>query len=161
MGKISSTGKRRPQRNEKAPKERTLPRTAKQLTTREITVAAQLCKHGATIGDLAEYFEVTRRTINMWFLTDERFRDVVKPAQAEADTRVKFALFERAKGYSYETEKIDKDGNIVKLTEHMPPDFNSIKLWLTSRCKDEFLPKADDDSDGTLKIIIEGGLPIK
>jgi len=69
-------------------------------------------KLGARHVDLAEYFEVSPKTIESWVRNRIDFRDAVKKGRIEAALRVSQALYQRAVGYEL-TETIVMQ-NIVK-----------------------------------------------
>ena len=99
-------------------------------------VATQMCQLGATDSDLAEAFGVSTRTVWRWRSTQRDFCQALKIGKGPADDRVERALFQRAVGYSFSTEKIfHHQGEITRATtvEHVPPDPGAAKLWLTNR----------------------------
>lgn len=112
--------------------------------------AAKLCKLGATDFELADFFGVTTRTIYRWKNTHEGFCQAVIAGKDSADERVVRALFNRAVGYSYESEKIFNDkGNVVRAScvEHVPPDSGAAFNWLKNRRPDEWRDKKEVDNN--------------
>jgi hypothetical protein len=94
--------------------------------------ARELCELGATDLELAEFFDVEVRTIYRWKNEHEDFCQAVKVGKWAADDRVERSLYQRAVGYSFESEKIFHfQGHITRApcVEHVPPDpsaaFNS------------------------------------
>ena len=62
---------------------------------------------------------------------------LVTGAQTAAP-RVERALYERAVGYTFDKEELKVvNGEIrrVRVTEHVPPEFNSMRFWLANRQK--------------------------
>lgn len=98
--------------------------------------AQKLCVLGATDNDLAGFFEVSRATINRWKVQFPEFADAIVDGKERADERVKQALYNKAIGYSYESEKIFcKDGVITRAStiEHVPPSDTAAIFWLKNR----------------------------
>ena len=117
--------------------------------------AKKLCKLGATTFDLAEFFGVSDRAVKDWLAQKPAFAAAVKVGKGAADERVKRALYERAVGYSYETEKVFCfDGQIVRtpFVEHVPPDVGAARLWLMNRLPDEFRAKVEQESAGNITV---------
>ena len=63
-------------------------------------LARDYCLVGATNEVLADYFGVTRRTIQNWIATHPDFADAVRKGRIAADAKVVRALFERATGFN-------------------------------------------------------------
>jgi hypothetical protein len=63
-------------------------------------LARDYCLVGATNEVLADFFGVTRRTIQNWMATHRDFADAVREGRVAADAKVGRALFERATGFS-------------------------------------------------------------
>jgi len=117
--------------------------------------ARKLCKLGATIFDLGEFFGVSDRAVKKWLAQNPAFAAAVKVGKSTADERVKRALYERAVGYSYLTEKVFcSEGKIVRtgFVEHVPPDVGAARLWLMNRMPDEFRVKAEDERGGNITV---------
>jgi hypothetical protein len=58
--------------------------------------AAELCARGATDAELAEYFEVSTRTIYRWQSEFPEFCQALKLGKTEADERVERSLYHKA-----------------------------------------------------------------
>jgi len=117
--------------------------------------AKKLCELGATDKDLAEFFEVGVTTIGKWRAKYDLFARALKTGKELADERVERALYTRAVGYDYETEKAFNDkGNIVKTTvaEHIPPDVNAAQFWLKNRRRETWRDKQEAHVDGKIEI---------
>src|SRR5262249_18267510 len=95
--------------------------------------ARKLCKLGATDRDLADFFEVATSTIWRWQVQHKGFCSALRVGKAEADERVVRALYQRAVGYSYDSEKVmlSREGAVIRaqFVEHCPPDVGAIKFW--------------------------------
>lgn len=107
--------------------------------------AEKLCALGATDMDLANFFEVSDRTINRWSVQHEEFCRSLKLGKDETDSRVERSLYHRAVGYSFESEKIvlvpigNNQGSSVErvpIVEHVPPDTTAMIFWLKNRKPD-------------------------
>jgi len=110
--------------------------------------AEKLCKLGATDADLADFFEVSERTINRWQIEHEEFCRSTKAGKAESDDRVERSLYHKAVGYTFESEKIFQfQGEIVRAEtkEHVPPDTTACIFWLKNRRRDQWRDRHDVD----------------
>ena len=98
--------------------------------------ARKLCKLGASDRELADFFNVSVRTIARWQTEHAPFQRALKLGKAAADDRVERTLFHKAIGYSFEAEKIFQyQGQPVRVTyrEHLPPDTTAMMFWLKNR----------------------------
>jgi len=103
--------------------------------------AAKLCALGATDFELAKFFEVDTVTIVRWRIVHEDFCTAVKCGKDQADERVARSLFNRAVGYSFESEKVFQfQGQVVRAStvEHVPPDPGAAMNWLKNRRPEEW-----------------------
>lgn len=134
--------------------------------------ATKLCQLGATDFELAEFFEVDTRTIYRWKNSEPEFCQAVIVGKEKADERVERALFNRAVGYSFESEKVFQfRGAVVRAdtVEHVPPDPGAAMNWLKNRRPDDWREKSElkhDVSDALADLMreIDGktrGLPKK
>lgn len=113
--------------------------------------AAKLCALGATDADLADFFEVSIRTIERWRGEHEDFCRAVKEAKETADARVERSLYQRALGYSHDAVKIMQNaGEIVRAEyrEHYPPDTTAAIFWLKNRKPEEWRDKIQNEHTG-------------
>lgn len=112
--------------------------------------AAKLCKLGATDRELAEFFEVSESTLNLWKLQHPSFSESLKRGKAESDDRVEQSLYRRALGYSHDAVKIlmTKEGAVFReeYIEHYPPDTTACIFWLKNRRPDLWRDKFDVDT---------------
>lgn len=118
--------------------------------------AAKLCALGATDQDLADFFEVSVRSIEMWRIQHPEFLRAIKVAKDVADERVERSLYQRATGYTYDAVKImshQGEPVIVPYREHCPPDPTSMIFWLKNRKTAEWRDKQEVQTDG--KIVVE------
>lgn len=118
--------------------------------------AEKLCALGATDEDLADFFEVGIRTIANWKSQHEDFLHALKGGKVQADDRVERSLYQRAVGYSFDSEKVfNNRGEIVraKTREHVPPDVTAQIFWLKNRRKDDWRDKQEIDHRGQVVVI--------
>jgi hypothetical protein len=98
--------------------------------------AEKLCALGATDMELAEFFGVTDRTIYRWKHSHDDFCQALKVGKDALDDRVERSLYQRAVGYSFNSEKIFHfQGSITRAdtVEHVPPDPGAAMSWLKNR----------------------------
>lgn len=111
--------------------------------------AMKLCKLGATDRELADFFQVTESTLNLWKSEHPEFSESLKRGKAESDARVEQSLYRRALGYSHDAVKIMTVGNEVQqvpYVEHYPPDTTACIFWLKNRQPDQWRDKFDVDT---------------
>ena len=98
-------------------------------------LAKPMCALGATDLELATVCDVSLRTIKGWKVTIPEFAEAVQLGKEVADDRVEMSLYERATGYSYDSEKIVSSGGQVfrmPTVEHEAPDVNAAVWWLSN-----------------------------
>ncbi|WP_292210624.1 helix-turn-helix domain-containing protein [Mesorhizobium sp.] len=98
--------------------------------------AAKLCALGATDKELADFFGVATSTIYLWRNLHVEFSEAVIAGKESADARVERALYNRAVGYTFESEKVfQAQGEIIRadILEHVPPDPAAAMNWLKNR----------------------------
>lgn len=120
--------------------------------------AAKLCDLGATDIELAEFFEVSVRTIHMWKEKHPEFLHSIKAGKDHADERVIRSLYQRAVGYSFESEKVfQHDGAVVRadIIQHVPPDVTAGIYWLNNRQSETWRTRKAVEASGP------GGGPIE
>ena len=113
--------------------------------------AEKLCNLGATDYELADFFGVDTRTIYRWRNTHDDFCQAVRAGKERLDERVERSLYQRAVGYSYESEKVFQfQGQIVRAgtVEHVPPDPGAAFNWLKNRKPDEWRDKQHQEITG-------------
>lgn len=115
--------------------------------------AAKLVRLHACDREIADFFEVSESTINLWKLKHPEFSESLTRTKAEVDAQVEQSLFRRAMGYSHPAVKMfNVGGEIVEkeYIEHYPPDSTSMIFWLKNRQPDkwrdrrEHAPEEDD-----------------
>lgn len=117
--------------------------------------ARKLAKLGATDFEVAQFFNVSVKTVDKWKIEHPKFVGALKLGKTEPDARVKRSLYSRATGYTYDAEELflvdhttittnpkDKKNPIVVKTKkvvrvpvvkHVPPDPTSCIFWLKNR----------------------------
>lgn len=108
--------------------------------------AAKLCELGATDQELAEFFKVETRTIYRWKHSHVEFCQAVMCGKDAADERVVRALYNRAVGYTFESEKVfQHQGEIIRAPtlEHVAPDPSAAMNWLKNRQPDKWRDKQE------------------
>jgi len=98
--------------------------------------AIKLVKLGAGDREIADFFQVSESTLNLWKLKHPEFSEALKRTKEEMDAQVEQSLFRRALGYSHKSEKVFQfQGQIIraKTIEHYPPDTTSMIFWLKNR----------------------------
>jgi hypothetical protein len=111
----------------------------------------KLCKLGAIDAEIADFFDVSVDTINEWKKAHPRFAASIKAGKIVADMGVADALYRRATGFAYPSEKLFHfQGEIIRapIVEHVPPDTGACKLWLSNRRSDKWRDKQDIGLNG-------------
>jgi len=99
------------------------------------------CLMGATDKDLADFFEVSEKTINNWKKQHPEFLQSIREGKEIADSKVAKSLYERANGYSHPEVHISNyQGTITQtdLTKHYPPETTAAIFWLKNRQPDKW-----------------------
>lgn len=117
--------------------------------------AKHLCKLGATLWELAQFFEVDEETLRRWALQHPKFCGALKVGKRPADRRTEVSLYHRANGYTYQSEEIFLVDHVeerhnpddpphpiivrtkvplrVPVVKHVPPDTTAAIFWLKNR----------------------------
>jgi hypothetical protein len=115
-------------------------------------IARKCAMRGMTRAEIAEVLQICRDTLYRWTLAYRPFSDALNAGTSVADDRVERCLYERAVGYSFESEKIfcSKDGLVTRVatTEHVPPDVTAQIFWLKNRRREEWRDKIEHDVTG-------------
>ncbi|MGO1069308.1 hypothetical protein [Lysobacter sp. CA199] len=130
--------------------------------------ATKLAAIGATDAEIADFFEVSVRTLYRWAQGDDEFRHALKLGKEPADDRVERALFERARGYAYTEQqaikvkrvRYGKTGKrtseiesveVVEVRRQAPPDTVACIFWLKNRRRKDWRDKFDHAVRGRLE----------
>ena len=106
--------------------------------------AQKLVENGFTDWELAEFFNVSRRTIYRWQASHGEFCHALKTGRGPLDDRVERSLYHKATGYTFKSEKVFQfQGQIVRAEtiEHVPPDTAAMIFWLKNRRKEDWRDK--------------------
>lgn len=123
--------------------------------------ARELAGNGKTQRDIAEVFEVNEHTIGEWKQRHPEFAAALALGKEDASDAVERALFQRATGYTWDSEKIVvvSDGGQagshverVPIKEHVPPDVAAAKYWLGNRRGKDWSDKQQVEHSGTLSL---------
>jgi hypothetical protein len=115
--------------------------------------AQKLCELGATDREVAEFFDVTERTIYRWQHDYPEFCQALKVGKEVADDRVEKALYRRAIGYTHDAVKIMQfQGQevVVPYEEHHAPDVTACIFWLKNRRRGEWRDKIEHEHAGKI-----------
>lgn len=111
--------------------------------------AYKLCLLGHTDDELADFFGVTKQTVNNWKQQYPSFFDSLKRGKDFADAEVAASFFKRATGYQY--NEVTREGVVVDdgvinpdeakeqlhitkiVTKELPPDAGAALSWLKNR----------------------------
>lgn len=119
--------------------------------------AAKLCLLGATDAQLADFFEVSVSTINLWKVQHSEFSESIKVPKTLADERVEQSLFRRAMGYEHDEvdiKVVDKEIVMTPIRKYYPPDTTAMIFWLKNRNPEQWRDKADLEHTGSLTVEI-------
>lgn len=111
----------------------------------------KLCKLGATDEELADFFNVSKATINNWKLAEPEFLDSIRKGKDIADAEIADSLHHRAKGYSHKAVKFFtiKDKIVAQeYIEHYPPDTAAAIIWLKNRRPKNWRDKIEHEVSG-------------
>jgi len=99
--------------------------------------ARKLCALGAIDDDIADFFDVSVRTIYNWKNEFPDFAETLRDAKLALDSRVVRSLFERATGYSHVDYKFATHGgkitDVKEYQKHYPPETAAMVFWLKNR----------------------------
>ncbi|MEM9263877.1 MAG: helix-turn-helix domain-containing protein [Pseudomonadota bacterium] len=114
-------------------------------------IVFQLALLGATEEEIGTAFGVNRRTITNWEKQFPKFKESLNNGRMLADAEVVKSLFERAKGYSHEEDKIfqyEGEPVVVPTTKHYPPDTTAAIFWLKNRRRAQWRDKQEHEHSG-------------
>lgn len=116
---------------------------------------------GATDKEMADFFEVTESTLNLWKLEHPEFSESLKRGKVEADSNVGARLYERAMGFEHDSEEIkvistgkyQSEIERVPIRKIYPPDVTAAIFWLKNRQSDKWRDKHEINHSGEIKTI--------
>lgn len=115
--------------------------------------AYKLCLLGSTDEDMADFFEVSKSTINNWKHDYPEFLDSIKRGKISADATVASRLYKRAIGYEHDEDKIfNNQGEplIVPTKKHVQPDTTAAIFWLKNRQPKMWRDKQEIEHGGSV-----------
>lgn len=100
--------------------------------------AKKLCALGATNEDLAEFFGITRTSIDNWINDKPDFGEAVRAGRELPDDHTEASLYRRGQGVTTREMRttFGGDGNVkeqVEITKEHPPDTTACIFWLKNR----------------------------
>lgn len=113
--------------------------------------AGKLCELGATDAQLADFFEVSVSTINLWKVEFPDFSESTVIPKDMANQRVAQSLYRRAMGYEHDEVDIRVvEGQIIQtpIRKYYPPDTAAASLWLRNRDSGNWRDKVDHELTG-------------
>lgn len=115
--------------------------------------ARKLARIGAIDRQIAEFFDVSVRTIHYWKIDHPEFAEALKLGKEQADDLVEQSLFRKATGYSFDAVKImsyEGDPIVVDYVEHVPPSDQAAMFWLKNRRPEQWKDKVDHQHSGQI-----------
>jgi len=124
-------------------------------TPEYVDQAEKLSAMGATDAEIARFFDVSVPTLSSWAAIHEDFGAALQKGSAVADATVERSLYQRAIGYSYESEKIIYDaqsGEVIRapIDVHVPPDVKAQIFWLKNRDPRNWRDRREVGMDGRM-----------
>jgi hypothetical protein len=120
--------------------------------------ARKLCELGATDIELADFFNVSDRSIYRWSNEHDDFCQALKAGKEAADERVVRALYHKATGYTHDAVKVlQYEGSpvIIPYREHVAPDTTAAIFWLKNRRRTDWRDRVTHEGDAENPIAIE------
>lgn len=120
--------------------------------------AYKLCLLGAVDKELADFFEVSESTLNLWKLNHIGFSESIKRGKGLADANVASKLYHRATGYEHPDTDIKMyEGGIIEtqIIKHYPPDTTAAIFWLKNRRPKEWRDKQEVEHSGEFDPILK------
>lgn len=118
--------------------------------------AYKLCLLGAIDKEIADFFDVTESTVNLWKQKHHEFSESIKRGKTFADANVASKLYHRANGYEHSDVDIKIfAGEIIKtpLIKHYPPDTTAAIFWLKNRQPGKWREKQEVEHSGEMGIV--------
>lgn len=121
-------------------------------------MANKIAKLGATDAEMAQIFDISESTLNLWKLEHPEFSESINSGKGLADANVAERLYQRAMGFEHDSEeiKVVSDGagegssiQRVPIRKIYPPDTVAAMFWLKNRQKDKWRDKTETDMNIT------------
>ena len=119
--------------------------------------AYKLALLGCTIKEMGEIFGVTEETMFQWMEKYPKLSESIKAGRSDADANVADRLYQKAMGYSHDSEeiKVVSDGmgigsSVVRVPvkKHYPPDSTAAIFWLKNRQPAKWREKQEIEHSG-------------
>lgn len=110
--------------------------------------AAKLCAQGFTDAQLADFFEVSESTLNLWKKKNPSFSESLK-AKAYSDEKVVQSLYQRCFNSEYietKEENGSQGSKITTTTKQVLADVSAMRYWLNNRNPDRW--RANPEKEG-------------
>lgn len=118
----------------------------------------KLCRLGATDIEIADFFNVSEKTLNNWKHNHPEFLQSIKKGKEISDLEVANSLYNRAKGYEQDTVKVFQfqgEPIIVPVKEKVAPDTTAAIFWLKNRRPKEWRDKKEIEANVTVTKALE------
>lgn len=115
--------------------------------------ARKLAAGGFTDAEIADFFDVTPRTLHRWKHDRAGFSVALKRGKEVADDLVEDSLFRSAVGFTRDAVKIFQHEGapvIVPYVEHHPPSVTAQIFWLKNRRRDQWRDKQEIEHSGNV-----------
>lgn len=115
----------------------------------------KLCLLGAIDKEIADFFEISESTLNLWKLEYPKFSESIKKGKINANANVAESLYERACGYSHPDVHISNYQGEITITDiikHYPPDTAAAFIFLKNRQSKDWHDRKE--------VAIEGGIEV-
>lgn len=114
---------------------------------------------GATLEQIADFFDVSLKTVSNWMNDHEDFLHAIKKGREIADAEVAEALYKRASGYTTTEQRVITDGQggyeIVEVEKEIMPDTAASFIWLKNRHPEKWRDKPKDASNDDVSRLSE------
>ncbi len=115
--------------------------------------AHNYCLLGATNDELAQFLDVSPRTIDRWIAERTDFGDAVHSGRVAADARVARAMYGRAIGYDRTVERtviVAGEPKAITSTIHYPANVQAGIFWLRNRRRTTWRDVPNDPPSDTV-----------
>lgn len=117
----------------------------------------KLCAIGAIDEEIADFFEVSRRTISTWKIEHPDFLDALKLGKSAVDDRVERSLLQMALGYEQDDVKIFMPAGATEpvyapYRAKIPPSPTAAIFFLKNRRPDLWRDKQEVEHSGGISL---------
>lgn len=113
--------------------------------------AYKFCLLGYTDSELANFFDVSKSTLNLWKKEHQEFKEALRNGKDLADAEIVESLYNRAKGFVIEEVKTKtfSSGDIEETvtTKYIVGDVGAQKSWLSNRQRSKWRLNPDSQED--------------